>query len=384
MVTFQYVLCHLLLLLISYISCLNIKDSSSDKAYWKYSSIPIIVYTLEEGLRWGRDIDWCAYSYEYEQLGKGVDTGHEYLFQKLWFFFSFLGLSYPFVVTICTFVVIFSFFYFIQPYRKYTYLIIPLLIAWSGPKTINFIRWFFALSFVLIGLRRFLDGKRKSGLCLAFCCSFLHLGTLPLAILTIIISRFKRIIIKPYVAIIISIILVVMFNVEFLKHFSNVFVVFSNFERMSSYGQDPNFWLSAKFERKGIEDYLATMIPFYLYLYYGHKYKQDSQDSHDSFLCNMAVVGLIVRSVSSGIELLDRYAISFDIFFVILSVWCYYYLKNNWHKKHFYKIISAIVIATFALQVYKFYKPLDNEIKMHYYWDSNLPPAERIAPFYEI
>ncbi len=66
MYNLQYIVLHILVILIKYVVGIAKKHlTKKQKNYWKLASIPIMVFTFEEGLRWGRHIDWCAYYYVY-------------------------------------------------------------------------------------------------------------------------------------------------------------------------------------------------------------------------------------------------------------------------------------------------------------------------------
>ena len=84
MITFTYVFLHILLLYVFYKYSLKFKKKQLQ--YWKIASIPIIFFSLEEGLRWGRFIDWCAY---YDTYYNGLETSKfEFLFKEWWGFVS--------------------------------------------------------------------------------------------------------------------------------------------------------------------------------------------------------------------------------------------------------------------------------------------------------
>lgn len=81
-----------------------------EKNYWKLATIPIMVFTFEEGLRWGRHIDWCAYYYVYNSLGTRTNTTEiEYLFELLWGTMARLGFPYYVAISLCSFLLVYSF-----------------------------------------------------------------------------------------------------------------------------------------------------------------------------------------------------------------------------------------------------------------------------------
>ena len=56
----------------------KISKVGSSKEYWKLSVVPILTYSLIEGLRFGRKIDWNVYYFRYEQLGQNVNFLDDY------------------------------------------------------------------------------------------------------------------------------------------------------------------------------------------------------------------------------------------------------------------------------------------------------------------
>lgn len=124
----QYIVLHILVILISYWYCKK-ASYKKEKDYWKLATVPILVFTFEEGLRWGRHIDWCAYYNVYNSLGTRTNTTEiEYLFELLWGTMARLGFPYYVAISLCSFLLIYSFFKFAKPYRQLLYLFLPLSI----------------------------------------------------------------------------------------------------------------------------------------------------------------------------------------------------------------------------------------------------------------
>lgn len=108
MITFTYVFLHILLLYVFYKYSLKFKKKQLQ--YWKIASIPIIFFSLEEGLRWGRFIDWCAY---YDTYYNGLETSKfEFLFKEWWGLFHNLNIPYSIVIMTCSLLFILSLFIF--------------------------------------------------------------------------------------------------------------------------------------------------------------------------------------------------------------------------------------------------------------------------------
>lgn len=400
MTIFLYVLYHLVVITI--VTLFAYKISRSKKCqYWKLAVIPIVVYAIEEGMRWGRESDWTAYYRVYEQIGLGHRQEFELLFYASWRLFSITGLPYPFMITACSCFLIFSFFYFSKDYKRYVCLIIPLLVVWVSSKSIQFVRWFMGYSVFLIGYSLFLNGKKIKGLILLISSVFFHFGLILFVVLAYAIAFVRKPIIHPLIPIVTSFLLVLTFNLEFLQFFSILSGVFlhSGTERFGNYTNDPGYWLQANFETKSTIVYILNMIPFYAYLWFFYsclsnkkyivclsdkKYviKECLLNRKLYVIYNLAIVGLIVRSISSGVEILDRYAVCFDMFFVVASVIGFDYIWKRHQPVLIRYVFMPIFILSFIIQGFKFCKPLDKEIQMHYYWEKNLPSINAVANSY--
>ena len=53
------------MLLVAYYGGKKATIASSNKSYWKALFLTILFFTVEEGFRWVRDIDWCSYYWTY-------------------------------------------------------------------------------------------------------------------------------------------------------------------------------------------------------------------------------------------------------------------------------------------------------------------------------
>jgi len=344
-------------------------------------------------MRWGRESDWPAYFRVYEQIGLGHRQDFELLFYISWRVFGFTGIPYPFMITACSCLLVFSLFYFSKGYKRYVWILIPLLVVWISPKSIQFVRWYMGYSVFLIGYQLLLKkNNSKVALIMLISSVFFHFGLILFIVFAYAMTFVKKPVIHPFFPIMASIILVLAFNLEFLKSISILSEVFlySGTERFSNYTSDPEYWLQANFETKSKVIYIINMIPFYAYVWFLYSCLYDKKFIIKSYLLkrkvhivyNIAIFGLLVRSVSSGVEILDRYAVCFDVFFVVASVIGFDYLYKR-HQAYVKKyILLSVFIISFVVQGYKFCKPLEKEIQMHYYWEQSLPSVNKIANSY--
>lgn len=367
MITFRYVAFHLILLLILLIS--SKKISKNKKDFWKYSLLPIFLFSIEEGLRWGRDGDWWGYRNTFNLLANGYDVNNEFLFKQFWRLLSLVGLDYPFAIYFASLLFIFSIFYLLGEERKYFYISLPLFVVWLSPLAIQLIRWFMGLSFCFISLRLLMNKKYKMSVLCIIVSFFIHTFSCLLFIPCIIVYLFwKKEIISPQKVVLISVILVIFANLSFMENFFSLLSLFSNSSRYSGYVENADVWFATSgtdgYSRKSTLSYLAVMMPFYIALYSYSSIKKHVKYYY--FFYNILIVNILLRSISSGSEIVQRIATIYDFSFLFVSSAVLFYCK-----KLRYKFLLLIMFATFVYKAYVFIKPYKSDLLMMYVWDSN-------------
>lgn len=377
MYNLQYIVLHILVILIC---CWYCKKASykEEKNYWKLATIPIMVFTFEEGLRWGRHIDWCAYYYVYNSLGTRTNTTEiEYLFELLWGTMARLGFPYYVAISLCSFLLVYSFFKFAKPYKQLLFLFLPLSIIWIAPAAMNMVRWYMGFSIALIGLRYLLDGCFFKSILLFIAASLFHTITGVLMLPCLLFYVFKKVMfIRPKYVVLISVFFVLFFNVASLANLFGLLSVFSSLERYSGYIANADSWFASTggldgFNRKANIVYIATMVPFYASLLYTYKNRKIIPNA--SFFYNVLTFCVILRSFSSGMEIVARIATFYDFSFLYLCSWFLY-------KQRFIKSMAIVVVIVWASIAYKafiFIRPMSNDALNHYIWNSgNISPEK--------
>lgn len=135
---------------------ISFKDKSG-KSYWKYSSICIIIYSLVEGLRWNRGIDYPHY---YQDLtGKLFQEYDDYVY-LLWVdVFKYTGLPYWVAFIFYSFLFVFGFCLILKLFRKQAIWALPLFFIITISSSENLIRQFFAMAIAEFALYYFLKKK---------------------------------------------------------------------------------------------------------------------------------------------------------------------------------------------------------------------------------
>lgn len=336
--------------------------------YWKLATIPMLCFSLEEGLRWGRLIDWCFYYSAYTEILNTSITTYEPLFWLIWAIFAILGLPYYAVVTFCSFLLCFSLFYFCKPYKRGIFIVIPLAIVTTGAFAANLIRWYMAISFMLLGCRLYLDGKQKKA-CLLFLCSFCchYAIVLGLFLLLFVNKIWKRCICSAKWAIAISVafILILSYFPEIVTYLIFMSAFMSGIERFGHYGNDTQLWFSISDDFNFLYLFF-TMIPQYIMLYGVYIYRKEDKQYY--FLYNCFVLLLWIKSVGQGLELGLRYKAIFDVFMCAATGM----LFIDAYKKNLRNIvIRSVIIIYILLQAFLFCRPLPDNAHNLYVWNEH-------------
>lgn len=135
---------------------ISYKDKDG-KSFWKFSSIGIIVYSLVEGLRWNRGVDYPHY---YQDLtGKLFTDYSEYVYVWWTELFKFTGLPYWIAFIFYSFLLIHGFCCLMKHFKKQAIWALPLFFIITVGSSENLIRQFIAVSMFEYALYFFLEKK---------------------------------------------------------------------------------------------------------------------------------------------------------------------------------------------------------------------------------
>ena len=183
--------------------------SKTDSQFWRCALLPICAYTLNSGLRFGREIDYNTYAEEYRYWIQGASgiSDFEPIWRLLIFIFgNILSLEWQCLVIFMSFFLIFSGCLFLKNYKEVSMYAVPLF-AFYVELAENTMRWFVAFSFSLIALYFFLNfkiilKKRIIFLLFFFTLGFLtHYGFIIVEILLLFILFSKRVLFSPKLSI---------------------------------------------------------------------------------------------------------------------------------------------------------------------------------------
>lgn len=131
--------------------------NDDEKSYWKYSSIGIIVYSLVEGLRWNRGIDYPHY---YQDITGKLFTDYSETVYVWWTeLFKFTGLPFWVAFIFYSFLFIHGFYFLLKKFKKQAVWALPLFFIITVGSSENLIRQFLAVSMFEYALYFFLEKK---------------------------------------------------------------------------------------------------------------------------------------------------------------------------------------------------------------------------------
>lgn len=331
---------------------LILSKSKNDKNYWRKALVPIIVYTLIEGLRFGRYIDWNLYYFRYNNLGISPSSeDYEFLFKYICFFLYRLGIPYYlFILLQCCFLIT-SVFLLLKNFRNNLYFIVPAIIVSLMPNEM-FIRWYLAFSFFLVSIHFIINGEQiKAYLFLTFSI-LTHVGFVIFIPLIIFYNFLNNKVLPPKIGSLIFILtslFLTLSSLSFIADFSNVLLALGLGEgddnKINSYLLDTESIISGDWGNVGImEQSLATrirsIIAYLPAIYWGKSIMQ--KYNYGYFIYNLFVLGAIVNPLFQQIEIFNRIAASLT-FFSLICCGLYYYDSLKFHGRNPYKLIICLL-----------------------------------------
>lgn len=345
--------------------------------------VGILAFTLNEGLRFGRWIDYNNYYFFYKQaLQVNQSRFTEIFFVGICRTINALGGSFQVLILLMSFMHILGGVLFLRRYRSIAPYALPLYAFFSYHYAENLVRWYFGFSFVLIGLYYLFsedEQKKKHNMLLYLLFSIIgmniHYGMIIVIPVFLIIIHFKKPLLPPVATVSIYVALVLFFHMEFLQPLIDA----ANFSadilgnRFEGYANNAERWLTAGalgLERtSSYRGFLLTsifiicvVVGYTIRPYFGIKY---------IYAYNTFIFGLLLNPITERVEMLSRFGQLFILFvFVILGYIIKYVLfekiKINVYVRVF---ILMILIGHFAFIGRRAYSRKTDQLL--YVWDKN-------------
>lgn len=350
--------------------------SKTGKIFSKGGIIAIVAFTLNEGLRYGRGIDYNVYgrNFDFYENGVVIDKS-EFLYGALIKFLIHIDASYQVLIVIQSFLFIFSLLYLLKNYRDIIQYALPLFALLSLAGFENLIRWFLGIPFIIIGLYFLSKGENTKFWLFSVISFFFHYGLLPIPIIFYIVYRIKKILFHPIVVISIYLILGFLFD-------SGIFLFFTSYlnylsfigdfsETAAGYLNNSEYWLTSGYSglyQSSFDTKKNIFLSFTL-ISFGYITIKDSKHLN-IFAYNLFAIGLILKPIANKVELLARYDFVFYFFNAIV---CANIIKDLQFKKIIRRIeIRAFIYFIFIVSFsFSFIEPFRNPNLFLYVWDND-------------
>lgn len=341
------------------------------KHYWAYMSIAILIFSLTEGLRWGRGTDFNNYYLAYQEISKyKFNTDFEPFFTFLVLACNYLSLDYQSFVFLLSFILILSATIFLQNHKDYLIYSLPLL-AFYLFLAENLMRWFLAFSFILISLYYLERKKYLLYIAVSILAFLTHYASIIPIIFIFIIFHIKKIIFPPLVALSIFCILLLTFKPNSMAFIAELIQQIQIANRFSGYQQDAESWFTGENLDMGRLS-LSYILNCIYTIVVGYKVFHHTTKRNEIYIYNLALIGSILAPALNQIELFMRINFLFYIFQFYIIAHCFYHVLNKKKKISWpYKLFTWIVLLNFIKMTVISMPFKESPDSLLFIWDSN-------------
>lgn len=337
-----------------------------NKNHWNYLLLPILLYVIIIGCRygWGNDYFWYKFRIENPNAYDEEEIG----FKIINLFFKWIGINYVGVYMIYSFIFILLGLILIRDYKANKYMIALFLPATLILETFT-IRQSLSTSFIFLTLHFLYKNKWKHAT-LSTCISLLiHGGNIIILIpilAALFISKYYSQKLLPWKITIPIYILFALaaeiFNKYAFMGINDIISSISLDNRYQSYIDNSAFWFSQEGSESKYEQGTLTLILSMLfhisiiYLCYNYIQKSSRKTNHITYLYNCIVISLLLLRLFFTYEILRRIAETiFQFYFIPLGYSLYMYFHTNIIKQQFTKIFCNISVSCIIIYMILFY-----------------------------
>lgn len=347
-------------------------------SYWLAALVGIIPYSLNEGLRFGRGIDYNIYYYVFEDISNGYINRAEILFKLFVNLFNSIGLGWQSFVFFMSSFFIFSVYVFFIRYKecaKYALPLVPLMSMWAE----NLMKQTLAFSVILIGVYFLLAPKKKWIVIISlFVASLLiHSSMIVFIPLFLFLYKSKGILLSPFLSCCLFLVFIFIGSFGIMDYlFELSFNFATKFIPSLSYLDFDHFSSGGAANNKSVG---LSKISFLLVLvYYGSK-KTKRIRSHDYiYAYNLYLFGALFYALSYTNELLSRISVMFLLFGVIVFGVSVINARLNYSKSIFSLLLTLLSFNLLRATIQPAFKI---PYCFQYVWDKNSSPVLDLSEY---
>lgn len=306
-----YIVLLLLMLFVLYHS--GIRLQKEYKIWSGAGLLAILVYTLNEGLRFGRGIDYNNAGIGYERYASysnaTIDNyvGYELLVRTL------VNLDVPWqgAVMLMSFLFIVGLLYLMRSLKEVVPFALPLFVLVSSGTVENLLKWYLAFSFFMIGLSyqiTNLDKLNKKFVIFSCVGILFHIAFAPIPIIFYLLIKLKKPLLPPFWSILLFFAIAFLFQASFMLNFVelvNAAAFFS--DRFEHYSEDVEMWLTQGFSGRttvALPGYSETLFLMVVTLF-GYKSVKLMGQKY-IYIYNLFLIGFLLKPIANLIPILLR------------------------------------------------------------------------------
>ena len=379
-----YILLHIFEIWTLFVAGRKMSQAKTDRAYWKASLWAFVPYVIVLGLRFGHNIDWNHYSRRYSEMTAMDWSSTEPIYNFIFYILNTNGIPYFFVISLQVAFFMFSFLLLAKHFRKCLYFVLPLLpvVAQSND---NYIRWYWAVSFILVGFYMLMSAKKNKLLkcMLLFACGFaVHNGSIVLILLIPAYYGLQNRRLPPVVSTIAVFVSIFFLTIAVVKPLSELgtFIYLLGGDAMdeskvASYllkiGDISEGGLTdtTGILGRGIRDKMIMFISLLPVIWHGPKYLK--QYKYGILSYNIFIIGAFLNPFFSTVEIFDRYSKMLLIFQAIVAGIVYYMMLKDRFVSQNLRLLCILSMLCCFYPFARYTLLVKQDYRMMYIWDAN-------------
>ena len=334
----QYIILKILLLIILVISGYGISKGNK-RYFWFYALLSIVSYTVIQGLRYDRGVDYKHYMRAYIDP-QVVDRDREWFFAFINKVLSeWLGLPYYGAFLFYSFLLILAVVLVLKKYRKIALYALPIFLLTTIDQSENLIRQFLAVPFVYLSFLYLMKDKWKICLVYFFLAFSIHSSCVILLPFLLLLYYIKLPIFSSIWLLVAYLAIALFWKIDYWGGFVDIVGSLSN-EQFSVYTENAKRWftaegsLSALQGREGASliSIIRRVLMNSIIIYFGYEIIKKYPKFQLPFF--LYYISVIILTMAFDIELIVRVGRWFYIFemFVAGFVLVYTPRKNGFVK----------------------------------------------------
>ena len=379
-----YIILHILEIWLLFIAGKKMSKTATNKEYWRKSLWAFIPYVFVLGLRFGHNIDWNYYCMTYARHQTMDWNTTEPLFDYFFYVFNSIGIPYFIVISLQVAFFMYSFLLLCKHFKNCLYYVLPLLpvVAQSND---NYIRWYWAVSFILIGFYWLLSNKgRKYLVSLTFfrAGSLVHNGSVILLLFIPAYFFLNKNFFSPKfsaIAIFISVFFISIAIMSFINDIATYLYLLGGNSiqdaNISKYLLKVNDITSGGLsDVTGIKEYgmitkCIVYISFLPIVIYAPRFL--AKYEYGALFYNLFIIGAFLNPFFSTVEIFDRYSKTLLIFQAVVTGITYYKLLRDKYKNGILRLFCMFSMLCCFYPFIRYSFLTKSDYRMMYIWDAD-------------